>query len=660
LYQEVTVVYAKDRKVAEHSHDVLIVIDDAVTNFQVGAPLLTEAERQQIAAWNATERPYSQDRSVPQLVAAQAVAWPDAVALVADGQSLRYEELNRRANQLAHYLQALGVGPNVRVSLCMERSFDMVIGLLGILKAGGAYVPLDPTYPSERLAFMMGDAESHVLVTHHDIEVRLPNPAGQVVSMDTHAAVLAKQGTTDPISAATIDDLAYVIYTSGSTGRPKGVQITHNSLLNLIFWHQRTFSVVPAARATQLTSPAFDATGWELWPYLTAGASVYLANDMLRMEPLALRDWLVDQDITISFVPTALAESLITLEWPSTTRLRYLLTGADKLHRYPPSTLPFKLINNYGPTEATVLVTSGEVPPTEHPDVLPSIGSPVDNTQIYILDEQLQQVPIGEVGELCISGVGLALGYLNLPEQTAERFIAHPLSQKTGARLYKTGDLARYLPDGQIAFVGRIDHQIKIRGYRIEPGEIIAALNRHPAIQTSFVIAREDDAGDKRLIAYIVLVDDVPVTASSLRDALLTALPEYMIPASFVVIDALPITPNGKVDRDALPDPDTMNILSDEIITLPSTLTEERVARITYDLLGIEQIDIDANFFMLGGHSLLGTQLIARVAHTFGIDIPLRTLFEAPTIRTLSEQIEQRILARVQEMSDDEVQQLLL
>lgn len=620
---------------------------------------MAEDELQQLAIWNATRRDYPLDKCVPQLFAMQATARPHAIALVADDQELCYGELNRRANQLAHYLQSLGVKPNVRVGLCIERSLDMVVGLLGILKAGGVYVPLDPSYPPERLAFMIEDARAPVLVTLQHITTRLSCQEARIICLDADAPVLAQQSATDPISAATINDLVYVIYTSGSTGRPKGVQITHGGLLNLIFWHQRMFAVTSCTRATQLTSPAFDATGWELWPYLTMGACVYLANDSTRVEPVALRDWLVNKGITITFIPTTLAESVMALEWPSTTRLRYLLTGADRLHHYPPSSLPFKLINNYGPTEATVLVTSGQVPPLEHPDMPPSIGRAIDNTQIYILDEQLRQVPIGEAGELHIGGISLATGYLNLPEQTAEKFIAHPFSQEPGARLYKTGDLARYLPDGQIAFMGRVDQQIKIRGFRIEPGEIVSVLNRHPAIENSVVIAREDIPDDKRLVAYLMLVEGERVTAGALRDTILEFLPDYMLPSAFVVLDSLPLTPNGKVDRAALPVPDAINMLHDDIVALPSNPIEERLAGIVCALLGVEQIGIDDNFFLLGGHSMLGTQLIMRIANTFGVNLPLRALFEAPTTRDLSIQVEQRILAKVGAMSDEEVQQLL-
>ncbi len=612
-------------------------------------------EWQQLALWNATQREYPRHACVPQLVAAQAALRPAAVALVEQNRILTYRELNRRANQLAHYLRSLGVERNSLVALCMERNADLVIALLGILKAGGAYVPLDPTYPAERLAFMLADSAAPVVVTQRHLTSRLPAHKAQPVYLDS----VALQSFTDPSLAQTGDDLAYVIYTSGSTGRPKGVQITHDSLLNLVFWHQHAFKVTADERATQLTSPAFDATGWELWPYLTAGASICMPDENTRTVPTVLRDWLLNNNITISFVPTALAENLISLEWPTTTSLRYLLTGADTLHRYPAQTLPFALINNYGPTEATVVTTSGRVPPTPDAQTPPTIGRPIDNMQVYILDEQLRQVPSGTPGELYIGGAGLARGYLNRPELTAERFICHPFSDNASARLYKTGDRARILDDGQIAFMGRTDHQIKIRGYRIEPDEVMAVLNEHPAVQTSIVVAQKDASDDNRLVAYIVKVPDVELSVNSLRDAALRQLPEYMVPATFVLLDALPLTPNGKIDRAALPAPDEANTLRDGIIVAPTTATEQQLSEIVAPLLGLVQIGIDENFFLLGGHSLLGTQLIARIANTFGVDLPLRTLFEAPTIRQLSVEIEQLILVKIAAMNEEEVLRLL-
>ncbi len=656
--------YSDSNEITDPSRDTSVHTIYAAKSEQpvTPEPRLTELERRQLAAWNATQQNYSRDACVHQLVARQAAATPGAVVM--GDQVLSYRELNERANQLGHFLQTLGVGPDVLVGLCIERSLDMIVGLLGILKAGGAYVPLDPGYPPERLAFMLHDAQVPVLVTKRHLVTRLPADSACVVCLDADAELLAQQSANDPDDykgavCPSPENLAYVIYTSGSTGQPKGVQVTHNSLLNLVYWHQQAFDLSPSDRATQVTSPAFDATGWELWPYLTMGARVYLPGEDTRTMPILLRDWLVSQGITITFLPTALAESVMALEWPATTSLRILLTGADTLHHYPPPGLPFTLINNYGPTEATVVATSGRILPAQQNGVPPTIGRPIANTQLYILDEYLRQVPIGTPGELFIGGVGLARGYLNRPELTAEKFIPHPFSSDPQARLYRTGDLACYLPDGQLAFMGRTDHQIKIRGYRIEPNEIMLALDSHPAIQTSLVLAREDTPGDKRLVAYIMLVPGAHVTASSLRDDLATQLPDYMIPAVFVVLEALPLTPNGKIDRAALPAPDTANTLRDGVMVAPSTLTELRLAEIVTSLLGIEQIGVDDNFFLLGGSSLMGTQVITRVAEVFGVELGLLALFDAPTVRQLSAEIEELIFARLEAMSDEEVLRLL-
>jgi amino acid adenylation domain-containing protein len=620
---------------------------------------LTAHMQQKLMAWNATQQDFPLDVCVPQLVAKQAAATPEAVAIVAGATQMTYRELNQRANQLAHHLQTLGVGPNILVGLCVERSLDMVVGMLAVHKAGGTYVPLDPTSPTERLAFMLEDAHARVLVTWNTIATHLPISNINLVCLDSDWSIIAQQPADEPACAITPDDLAYVIYTSGSTGRPKGVEITHYSLLNLVYWHHHAYNITAADRATQVTSPAFDATGWELWPYLTIGAQVHIVDEETRVSPVLLRDWLVRQGITISFLPTALAESIIGLQWPAQTTLRYLLTGADTLRHYPSPDLPFAFVNNYGPTEATVVATYGRIYPMQSADTLPSIGRPISNTQIYLLDEHLREVPIGTAGELYIGGKGLAKGYLHRPELTAERFITHPFSDKPGERLYKTGDLARFLPDGQIAFMGRADYQIKIRGYRIEPDEIICVLNKHAAIQNCMVIAREDIPGEKRLVAYIVPVPGAEFTATSLREMLGEYLPDYMIPSTFVVMSALPVTANGKVDRAALPVPDSTNTLLDEVVAAPETPAEIRVAHIVTTLLNLESVGIDDNFFMLGGHSLLGTQIIAQIAETFGVELPLRSLFEAPTIRLLASEIEQRIIARLESMSEEEVLRLL-
>jgi len=533
----------------------------------------------------------------------------------------------------------------------------MVVSALGILKAGGAYLPLDPAYPGERLAFMLEDAGAPLLLTQQHLAKPLPAGKWQILDVDelrtsNYPAVPIER----PVSG---EDLAYVIYTSGSTGRPKGVQITHASLLNLILWHQQTFGVQHGDRATQLASPAFDAAVWELWPYLTAGASIYLPADVVRNEPTSLRDWLVAQRITIAFVPTPLAERMIVLPWPRDTALRLLLTGADTLHGYPPPGLPFTLVNNYGPTECTVVATSGAVPSHECPNGLPRIGRPIANTEIHVLDEQMQPVAVGATGELYIGGAGLARGYINHPELTAERFVHNPFSSNPKDRLYRTGDLGRYLPDGQIAFVGRIDDQIKIRGYRIEPSEIITALNRHPEVEASHVVATEDPLEGRRLVAHLVPRSGSRLSYRHLRDFLGKLLPDYMVPSIFVLLESLPVTSNGKVDREKLPRPDAANVLHDEVVTLPQTGLESRVAAILANLLKLKSVDINDNFFLLGGHSLLGIQVIARIHETFGVELPLYRLFEAPTVAELSSEIERLLLAKIGAMSEEEAERML-
>jgi amino acid adenylation domain-containing protein len=614
---------------------------------------------QPLTLWNRDQRDYPRNVCVPQLVAMQAAITPDAIALTAGDHVLSYGELNRQANRLGHYLQSLGVHEGTLIGLCVERSLDMVVGLLGILKAGAAYVPLDSDYPIERLSFMLQDASIPILLTQQHLADRFQHSETKIICLDSDGALLKQQSIEDPALNTAKNSLAYVIYTSGSTGQPKGVQISHSSLLNLIYWHQRAFKITATDRATQVASPAFDATGWELWPYLTCGASVHLIDEDTKLAPELVRDWLVEQKITVTFLPTPLAESVLSLNWPATTALRLLLTGADVLHSYPSPDIPFALMNNYGPTEATVVASSGHILPDKEAKELPTIGQPIDNTEIYILNEQMQQVPMGVHGELYIGGAGLAQGYLNRPELTREKFISHPFSDDPNACLYKTGDLACYLPDGQLSFIGRTDHQIKIRGYRIEPNEIIAALDRHPAILQSVVVAHADLSGEKRLVAYVVLTPDGEVTVSELRDALSESLPDYMVPTLFVSLEELPVNHSGKIDRTALPAPNATNTLRDTGPVLPTTPTEKRVAEIVATLLGMGQISIDDNFFMLGGHSLLGTQVIMRIVDAFGVDMPLRTIFEAPTVRLLSAEIEQRILAKLEAMSDEEVLRLL-
>jgi amino acid adenylation domain-containing protein/non-ribosomal peptide synthase protein (TIGR01720 family) len=599
-------------------------------------PLLTQPERQQLLVeWNGTQAAYPKDVCIHQLFEAQVDRTPEAVAVVFENQQLTYGELNRRANQVAHHLRSLGVSPDDLVGICVERSLELVVGLLGILKAGAAYVPLDPGYPIERLAFMLEDALVPVLLTQQRLVDRLPKHGAKTICLDADWRTIAQKGTENPSRNVKADNLAYVIYTSGSTGKPKGVQIEHQGLLNLVFWHQRAFSLSPADRATQIAGPAFDAAVWELWPYLTAGASIYIANEETRISPVPLRDWLIASAITITFLPTPLAESVLSLDWPSNIALRTLLTGGDKLHNYPSPSLPFKLVNNYGPTENTVVTTSGGISSRELIDRTPTIGRPIANTQVYLLDKNLQPVPIGIPGEIYVGGAGLARGYLNHPDLTALAFISNPFSNTPSRRLYKTGDLARYLPEGNIEFLGRLDDQVKIRGFRIELGEIEAVLGQHPAVAETVVVVREDIPGNKRLVAYLVTKESLAPSMQELHRFLKQQLPEYMVPSAFVLLDALPLTANGKVDRLALPAPDTTRPELAGTYVAPQSSVEELLAGIWTDVLGLEKVGIHDNFFELGGDSILSIQIVAR-ANQAGLRLTPKQLFGHQTIAELA------------------------
>ncbi|MBV8942812.1 MAG: amino acid adenylation domain-containing protein, partial [Solirubrobacterales bacterium] len=449
------------------------------------------------------------DSSVQEQFATYAATQPHALAVSGPDAALTYGQLGRRADQLARRLRALGVDRESPVGLCLERSAALIVGALGILRAGGAYVALDPGHPRERLGFMLRDCGADVLVTSGSAAAELDTGQMAVVTVDAACAEREPEleSSVEPAATGGGGDLAYVIYTSGSTGTPKGILVEHAGLRNLVSWHQHAFAISGADRATQIASPAFDGTVWELWPYLTAGASIHIPTDEVRADPVALRDWLVAERISVTFVPTALAEVLMTLDWPAETSLRYLLTGGDTLHRHPPAGLPFAVVNNYGPSEATVVTTSGVVSPSIDQVGVPSIGRPIKGVQAYIVDDQLDRVGTGTPGELLVGGAGVARGYLNRACLTDERFIPDRFSGVPGARVYRTGDLVCERPDGEIEFLGRVDEQVKILGNRIELGEISATLNRHVEVRSSVVVMREHASGGRHLIAYVVPVD---------------------------------------------------------------------------------------------------------------------------------------------------------
>ena len=591
----------------------------------------TARHNQQIIEWNQTATAYPRTRTVHGLFEEQAAKTPDAIAVDYDGITLDYAQLNRLANQLAHSLRKKGVGPEVIVGLFMERSLEMVVGLLGILKAGGAYVPIDPDYPPQRLAFILEDTSAPVLLTQSNLLEKVSGYSGRSLCLDTEVQELKQQGAENPEVPNQAKDLAYVIYTSGSTGEPKGVEIAHGGLTNLVSWHCRAYQVTPADRATHLAGLGFDATVWELWPYLCAGASIYLVPDEQRLSPASLWPWMASRGITLSFMPTPLAESALREPLPSDLSLRVLLTGGDRLHSgIINKELPFSVVNHYGPTENTVVATCAEVDLLAKED--PPIGRPIDNVTTYILDQYQRPVPVGVPGELYIGGDGLALGYLNRPELTKEKFVPNPFAETSNERLYRTGDIARYREDGAIDFIGRIDHQVKLRGYRIEPGEIEAVLNRQSGIESSVVIVREDEPGDKQLVAYIVAENNDVPSVAQLRTFARESLPEYMVPAAFVLMDALPLTPNGKIDRNALPEPDAGRSQLSSDYQAPRTPFESALATIWQQVLKVEHIGINDNFFELGGDSITGAVLTNALQDELGVKLYVVALFDAPTI----------------------------
>lgn len=599
-------------------------------------------------------QPRPLEQLVPRMIAAQVRLNPDRIALVMGSEKLTYSELGLRATQLANHLRSLGAGPEVLVGLCLERSPQFVIAALAIMQCGAAYLPMDSAHPAERLRFIVKDAAVRLLVTEGNLADCFADLDARIVALDAEKGAIGQQPIQSPEVKQGIDSLAYVIYTSGSTGRPKGVEITHRNLSNLVSWHVGTFGLDSSARVTFQSGVGFDAAVWEIWPSLTVGSTVYLPDELTRLSAESLRDWLVDHQITISFVPTAMAEQFIALPWPARSALRFLLTGADTLHRYPPAGLPFSLVNNYGPTECTVVATSAVIAADRPRDGLPPIGFPIDNVRIHILDEQLRELPQGVQGEIYIGGAGVARGYRNRPDLTAERFVADPFSPE-GGRLYRTGDLGRTLASSEIAFLGRMDDQIKIRGYRIELNEINAVLNEHSSVQASVVITREDVPGDKRLVAYIVPVAGAQRDEQNLREIIRQRLPDYMEPAAFVWMESLPLTPNGKVDRAALPLPSIANGSRNGEFIAPRTPVEETLAGIIMEVLKVPRVSMDDDFFHLGAHSLLGAQVVARVRGVFGTELKLLDVFDAPTVAELSTKIEHALTLQLNAMTEAEV-----
>ncbi|AVH67903.1 amino acid adenylation domain-containing protein [Nostoc sp. 'Peltigera membranacea cyanobiont' N6] len=602
---------------------------------------------QVLQEWKNTQAADRQDQCIHQIFEMQVERSPESIAVVFEDTQLTYQQLNKQANQLAHYLRALGVGPEVLVGICLERSLETIVGILGILKAGGAYVPLDPAYPPERLAFILEDTQTPVLLTQEKLVKNLPPHQAQVVCLDSDWQGNIQNSLENLVNETTADNLIYVIYTSGSTGQPKGVTIPHRGICNQLHWKQTTFGLTQADKVLLTISFSFDPSVWQIfWP-LCFGGQLIVARPGGHQDTAYLVKVITEQQITVlALVPSILRVLLEEKGIENCRFIRHITCGGEALPTelierfFAKLNLDNVLHNCYGPTEASIDSTFWTCQRGTNYTIAP-IGRPITNAEIHILDENLQPVPVGESGELHIGGIGLARGYLNRPELTAEKFIFDPFSSEVGARIYKTGDLARFLPDGNIEFLGRIDYQVKIRGFRIELGEIEAILSQHPSLTQTLVIAREDVPGDKQLVAYIVAKPEQIPSQVELRRFLQGRLPEYMVPASFVFLDTLPLNPNGKIDRRALPAPHISDLGLSTNFVLPQNATEEVLASIWAKVLRLEQVGIHDNFFELGGHSLLATQVMSRVRQAFQREIPLQLLFENPTIATLAQAIAQ-------------------
>ncbi|MBW4508527.1 MAG: amino acid adenylation domain-containing protein [Scytonematopsis contorta HA4267-MV1] len=611
-------------------------------------PLLNQAEQDYLLLEsNNRQVNYPQGECIHQLFEKSVKNTPNAIAVEYQGQQLTYQELNVRANQLAHHLIHLGVRPEVLVGICVERSLEMIVGLLGILKAGGAYVPLDPAYPQERLADMLNDSQASVLLTQESLRDRFGEYSGCIVNLDRQWQAISQECKENLSVDVQAQNLAYIIYTSGSTGKPKGVMICHRSLVNAYYgWEQAYQLRSHTSSHLQMASFCFDVFSGDMVRSLCSGGKLVLCPKELLLMPEQLYELMQKQKVDCGeFVPVVIRNLMAYLEKTGQNLdfLKVLIVGSDSWYVEEYQQLRrlcgenTRVINSYGVSEATIDSCYFESTTFKLPsDALVPIGRPFGNVEIYILDANHELVPIGVPGELYIGGDGLALGYLNRPQLTSEKYITNPFERKS--KLYKAGDLARYLPDGNIEFLGRIDNQVKIRGFRIELGEIEAVLNTHPQIEQAVVITREDVSGNKRLVAYVVSNYEL-LSTNQLRELLKQKLPEYMVPSAFVTLDTLPLTANGKIDRRALPAPDIENGFALQFVA-PRTPTEEVIANICAEVLGLKLVGINDNFFEMGGHSLLATQVISRLREAFSIDLPLRRLFDFPTVAGLAEQIE--------------------
>ncbi|MEG5139392.1 MULTISPECIES: non-ribosomal peptide synthetase [unclassified Microcoleus] len=671
------------KRLSEHFQALLesIVKNPEVAISQVD--ILSDRDRHQLLVeFNQTQKDYQTNKCVHQLFEEQADRTPDSIAVVFEDQKITYRELNDRANQLAHHLQNLGVEPEAIVGICVERGagtgappLQAIVGMLGVLKAGGAYLPIDPTTPIERKALMLEDAKVKVLLVQQRLIESLPKTQANIVCIDTDIPTVSASYT----PRVSTDNLAYVIYTSGSTGTPKGVAIEHRQLLNYLHSIQERLNLPSGASFATVSTFAADLGNTAIFPALCFGGCLHIISQERATDPEALGEYFGRNPIDcLKIVPSHLAALLNSSQPKSILPHKRLILGGEaaswelieQVREIAPDCLIF---NHYGPTEATVGVLTYQVEFDKIGcgfDTVP-LGLPIANTQIYILDCYLQPVPIGVPGELYIGGDNLARGYLNRPELTAEKFIRNPFDTQAKTRLYKTGDLARYLPDGNIEFIGRIDNQVKIRGFRIELGEIEAALGQYPEIAQAVVVAREDAPGEKRLVAYLVSEQKQAPTHKEIRNFLTSKLPDYMVPWAFVTLKSLPLTPNGKIDRRSLPAPDEMRSELTGNFVAPRTNIEEVLAAIWAEVLKLEKVGIYDNFFELGGHSLLATQVISRVRQAFQVELPLHRLFESATVADFAvaiaqKQVEQtdsemlaRVLADLDQLSEAQIQEIL-
>jgi amino acid adenylation domain-containing protein len=598
--------------------------------------MLSENERKKILVeWNATETNYDSAICLHELIEAQVERSPDANAVSFSEEQLTYRELNAKANQLAHYLQTLGVEPDMLVGICVERSLEMVVGLLAILKAGAAYLPLDPNYPQERLELILSDSQVPVLITDNQ-KLFTDNQQREIVCLRKNQEYIGTHSKENPTSRSTTNNLAYVIYTSGSTGRPKGVEISHGAVVNFLKSMQQEPGITATDVLLAVTTISFDIAALELYLPLITGAKVVLATREVASDGLLLKELIDTTGVTIMQATPASWRMLLAAGWSGSQQLK-ILCGGEALTSDLAQHLLQKgatVWNMYGPTETTIWSAVCKVDTQKLSHALIPIGRPIANTQTYILDTYLQPVPVGVIGELYIGGVGVARGYLNRPELTAERFIANPFLPSS--RFYKTGDLVRYLHDGNIEYISRIDHQVKIRGFRIELGEIENALCAHPQVREAVVVARCENTEEKQIVAYITTKQEQP-TPESLRDFLTQKLPDYMVPVAFVILEALPLTPSGKVNRRALPKPTVSSFSQRNQFVAPRNDTERKLAKIWSEILNIQPIGVKDNFFQIGGNSLSAVFLMAAVGEQFAKELPVSAILTNPTIEEFAQ-----------------------